>query len=136
MDYRDKLISVQQAVDLVNSGDYIVTGLGASTAHAFFSHLHTAADRLRDVRISTCLPFYEYPCLLDGKYKQSFLHDSWFYNGPTRKAQANGTTSYVPNHLHSAADKRLAYRRPRIFVGVAAMPDKHGNISLSCSNTY
>ena len=89
MDYQEKLISVQQAVDMVKSGDYIVTGLGCSTAHAFFSHLHTASDRLQDVIISTCLPMRDYPCFNDPAYKNSFLHDSWFYSPSTRQGQQN-----------------------------------------------
>jgi len=136
MNYKDKLITVQQAVDMVKSEDYIVTGLGSSTAGAFFGHLHTAADRLRDVTISTCLPMGDYPCFNDPQYRHAFLHDSWFYNPATRRAHKNGNTSFVPNCLHFAATKRLEYRKPNIFVGVAAMPDAHGNISLSCSNTY
>ena len=136
MDYKEKLISVQQAVDMVKSGDYIVTGLGCSTAHAFFSHLHTASDRLRDVVISTCLPMRDYPCFNDSAYRKSILHDSWFYSGATRKAHLNGATSFVPNCLHYAATKRLYHRKPRFFIGTASMPDKHGNVSLSCSNTY
>ncbi len=136
MNYKDKLITVQQAVDMVKSEDYIVTGLGSSTAGAFFGHLHTAADRLRDVTISTCLPMGDYPCFNDPQYRHAFLHDSWFYNPATRRAHKNGNTSFVPNCLHFAATKRLEHRKPNIFVGVAAMPDAHGNISLSCSNTY
>ena len=136
MNYKDKLITVQQAVDMVQSEDYIVTGLGCSTAGAFFSHLHTAADRLRDVTISTCLPMGDYPCFNDPQYRHAFLHDSWFYSPATRKAHHNGNTSFVPNYLHFAATRRLDHRRPNIFVGVAAMPDAHGNISLSLSNTY
>ena len=136
MDYTEKLITVQQAVDMVKSNDYIVTGLGCSTADTFFNHLHTAADRLRDVLISTCLPMRDYPCFNDAAYVKSFLHDSWFYSGATRKAHRNGNTSFVPNYLHYAASKRLAHRKPSIYVGAASMPDRHGNISLSCSNTY
>ncbi|MDI9520204.1 MAG: acetyl-CoA hydrolase/transferase C-terminal domain-containing protein [Bacillota bacterium] len=136
MDYKEKLISVQQAVDLVKPGDYIVTGLGCSTAHAFFSHLHTAADRLKDVVISTCLPMNDYPVFSDAKYANVFQHDSWFYSPSTRRAHKNGNTSFVPNCLHFAATKRLAHRKPNIYVGAASMPDKHGNISLSTSNTY
>ena len=136
MDYKDKLITVQQAVDLVRSNDYIVTGLGCSTANDFFSHLHTAADRLQNVTISTCLPMGDYPCFNDPAYKASFKHDSWFYNPATRKAHKAGSTSFVPNNLHFAATKRLYHRQPRIFIGAAAMPDRHGYISLSCSNTY
>ncbi len=136
MDFKEKLITAQQAVDMVQSGDYIVTGLGASTAHSFFSLLHTAADRLKDVVISTCLPMRDYPCFNDPQYTGSFFHDSWFYSPATRKAHAYGSTSFVPNHLHYAAQKRLYHRTPRIYIGAAAMPDRHGNVSLSCSNTY
>lgn len=35
-----------------------------------------------------------------------------------------------------ALAKRLANRRCNIFMGVAAPPDKHGNMSLSLSVTY
>ena len=136
MSYKDKLISVQQAVDMVQSGDYIVTGLGCSTADAFFKHLHTAADRLKDVTISTCLPMGEYPCFNDRQYRHAFLHDSWFYSPSTRKAHAFGATAYVPNNLHFAATKRLYHKKPSLYIGAAAMPDRHGIISLSCSNTY
>jgi acyl-CoA hydrolase len=136
MDYTQKIITAQQAVDMVRSGDYIVTGLGPSTAHDFFSVLHTAAGRLRDVVVSTCLPMRDYPCFNDPQYAGSFLHDSWFYSGATRKAHQHGATSFVPNCLHFAAQKRLCHKVPRIYVGAASMPDRHGNVSLSCSNTY
>ena len=39
MDYKDKLITVQEAISLVKSNDYIVTGLGAAGAVLFQSHL-------------------------------------------------------------------------------------------------
>ena len=77
-DYRSKLITARQAVDMVQSNDYIVTGLGPSFADSFFSQLHTAADRLRDVTISTCLPMRDHPCFSDPAYAKSFLHDAWF----------------------------------------------------------
>lgn len=44
--------------------------------------------------------------------------------------------AYIPNHLHLAATKRLQFVKPNIYVGAASMPDKHGYISLSLSNTY
>ncbi len=136
MSYQDKLITVSQAIALVKSGDYIVTGLGAAGAVLFQSHLHEAAERLKDVIISTCLPPYEYPCLNDPQYRHSFIHEGWFYTAPMRKAQKNGATSFIPNMLHFAGTKRLFHRKPNIFIAAAAMPDRHGYISLSTSNTY
>lgn len=136
MDYHEKLITVTEAISKVKSGDYIVTGLGPAGAVLFQSHLHEVADRVKDVIISTCLPMYEYPCLNDPQYRHSFIHEGWFYTGPMRKAHRHGATSFIPNMLHFAATKRLFHRKPNIFVAAAAMPDKHGYISLSTSNTY
>ncbi len=62
--------------------------------------------------------------------------DSWFYSAAARKAHKAGSTSFVPNCLHYAASKRLAHRKPTFYIGAASMPDRHGYISLSCSNTY
>ena len=44
-----KFVTIQEALGLVNSGDYIVTGLGAAEGKEFMTHLHTIADRVKDV---------------------------------------------------------------------------------------
>ncbi|HWS43865.1 MAG TPA: acetyl-CoA hydrolase/transferase C-terminal domain-containing protein, partial [Pseudoflavonifractor sp.] len=70
------------------------------------------------------------------EFVESFNMDGWFFAPRMRQAHAHGNMSYIPNHLHLAAIKRLCYVKPNIYVGAASMPDKHGYISLSCSNTY
>ena len=131
-----KKITVSEALSLVNSGDYIVTGLGAAEGKAFMTDLHTIADRVKDVTVSNCLPMGAYEFMVNPAYKDSFLTESWFYTPALRKAQANGNVTYIYNHLHLASYKRLCYRKPDIYVGIATMPDKHGYVSLSLSNTY
>lgn len=135
MDYRTKLIDIDQALALVKSGDVIVTGLGAAEAGLFMSQLHTIADRVRNVTVTNCLPTHP-SYIYDEKYAESFFVDGWFYSPELRKAHKNGNISFIPNHLHLSALKRLDYVRPNIFVGAASMPDKHGFVSLSLSNTY
>ena len=58
MDYSSKLITVEEALSKVKSGDVIVTGLGAAEAGAFMGQLHTIADRVKDDRKmgANCLP--------------------------------------------------------------------------------
>ncbi len=73
---------------------------------------------------------------LKPEYRKAFNIDGWFYSPPLRKAHLNGNISFIPNHLHLAGLKRLAHVKPNIYVGSASMPDKHGYISLSLSNTY
>lgn len=131
-----KYVNIQEALSLVQSGDYIVTGLGAAEGREFMTNLHTIADRVKDVTVSNCLPMGAYEFMVNPAYVESFTTESWFYTPALRKAQANGNVSFIYNHLHLAAFKRLCCRKPDIYVGICSMPDKHGYVSLSLSNTY
>ena len=131
-----KYVSVHEALEAVKSGDYIVTGLGAGEGREFMSNLHTIAGRVKDVMVSNCLPMGNYEFMVNEAYKDSFRTEGWFYTPALRKAHAHGNVAYIPNHLHLAASKRIFYRQPDIYVGIASMPDKHGYVSLSISNAY
>jgi len=135
MSYEDKYISVEQALALVKSGDVIVTGLGPAEAGLFMGQLHTIADRVRGVKVTNCLPMHPTE-IYKPEYVDSFEIDGWFFAPALRKAHPNGNTAFIPNHLHLAATKRLSFVKPNIYVGAATMPDKHGYMSLSLSNTY
>jgi len=136
VNYKDKLISVQQALAMIKSNDVIVTGLGAAEAKATLSQLHTIADIVKNVKTTTCLPMDNPAYFMNPEYKDSFTMDAWFYTGPLRKAHKNGNISFIPNHLHLAGTKRLFHTLPNIYIGNATPPDKHGYVSLSLSNTY
>ena len=136
MDYESKIIAIEQALALVKSGDVIVTGLGASEAGVFMSQLHTVAARgVRDVMVTNCLPTHESK-IYEEQYADIFRVDGWFYAPVLRKAHKNGNMAFIPNRLHLAARKRLDHILPNIYIGSATMPDKHGYVSLSLSNTY
>lgn len=133
--YKDKVISLEEALRLVKSNDQIFTGLGAAEAHDFLCHLHTIADRVKNVTLTNCLPMTDYP-FISGKYRESFNVDGWFFSKDLRREFPNGNIHYIPNHLHLAAKKRLAHIHPNIYVGSASSVDEHGYLSLSMSNTY
>ena len=135
MNMQEKYISVEQALSFVKSNDMIVTGLGAAEAGLFMGQLHTIAHRVRNVTVTNCLPTHPSE-IYKPEYVDSFNVDGWFFAPQMRKAHANGNMAFIPNHLHLAAVKRLAFVKPSIYVGAASMPDKHGYISLSLSNTY
>ena len=133
--YKDKLISAEDAVQLVKTGDHIVTGLGASEGRLFLSKLHLVGDKVENVSFSNCLPMTNYE-FFDKKYKKAFNLDGWFFAPALRKAFNNGNTSYIPNHLHSAASARFSHKKPNIYVGSCTPVDEHGFVSLSMGNTY
>ena len=131
-----KYVSITEALALVKDNDYIVTGLGSAEGREFMTNLHTIADRVKGVMVSNCLPMGAYEFIVNPEYKHSFTTEGWFYTPVLRKAHKNGNISFIPNHLHLASKKRLFFREPDIYVGIASMPDKHGYVSLSLSNTY
>lgn len=135
MDYTSKLITATEAVKMVKTNDMIVTGLGAAEGRLFLSELHHRAEEVKNVTVTNCLPMSDQPFIQEA-YKASFFVDGWFYSPVLRKAHANGNISFIPNHLHLAGVKRLAHVHTNIYVGACSMSDKHGYVSLSCSNTY
>jgi len=135
MSYKEKVITLEQALEMIKPDMNVVTGLGAGEAKLIMNNIHTIADRVKNVTITNCLSM-SYSDFLREEYADSFNIDVWFFSPPLRKAYKNGNISYIPHHLHLAGWKRLDHVTPDIFVGTASMPDEHGFISLSTSNTY
>jgi acyl-CoA hydrolase len=131
-----KVITIQEALDLVKDQDHIVAGMAASEGREFFTHLHEIANRINHVTIDNCLPLDKYRFMLEDEYIPKFTINSWFFSGDLRKAFKHGNISFIPNHLHFAGVRRADHIRPNIFVGNCTPPDKHGFISLSLSNVY
>ena len=134
--YREKMITVQEALALVKSDTCIVTAVAAAEPQAFLGELHTIADRVKNVNVNICLSLRSYPFLESAEYEESFDVVSWFHGPGSRKAQKLRKISYYPNNLHFMGSKRLAAIKPNIFVGTASYPDEHGFVSLSMSNVY
>lgn len=136
-DYKGKLVSVEQALARIRSGDCIVSALGAAEPNGLLEQLHTVAPRVSDVVVSTCLPMRPFQWFMDPAMRGHIEHHAWFYSAGIRKAAAEaGTSSYVPNHLHSAAMDRILFRKPTVFVGTCTPPDRHGYVSLAFSVVY
>ncbi|HSR03168.1 MAG TPA: 4-hydroxybutyrate--acetyl-CoA CoA transferase, partial [Proteiniclasticum sp.] len=135
MSYKEKVITLEQALDMIRPDMHVVTGLGAGEAQLIMNNIHTISDRVKNVTITNCLSM-AHGDFLGEEYAESFNIDGWFFSPPLRKAFKNGNISFIPNHLHLAGWKRLDHVTPDIFVGTATMPDEHGFISLSTSNTY
>lgn len=135
-EYKEKLITVKKALDLVKSGDEIVCSLGPCEPKGFLSELHTIKNRVENVNIITMLSLNEYKYNTDEDMKGHFFNESLFMGGADRQANSHGLGSYIPTHLRYSATKRLKYRKPNIFIGAVAPMDNHGFFSLSLSLVY
>ena len=75
MNSDNKIISLEEALSFIKSGDHVVTGLGAGEAKLFLENLHTIADRVNNVTITNSLSMLQ-PQFYEAQYKNSFNIDS------------------------------------------------------------
>jgi len=135
-DYRSKIISVEQALDLVQDGDLITVGLGANEPPLFMSRLHEIADRVNNVTITNCLPMAPGEYLSEENVRKAFIIDSWFSTPVLRRLSHTGRVSYIPNNLHFAGTKRNYHRPSQVMISLASTPGPDGLIRFACGNTY
>ncbi|MCL2007653.1 MAG: 4-hydroxybutyrate--acetyl-CoA CoA transferase [Treponema sp.] len=135
--YSAKLISIDKALSLIKDGDHIVSGMAAAEGREFCLNLHKLIDRgVKDITISNCLPLAEGKYLTDPDYIGKINVNSWFYTPQLRRNHALDAVSYIPNHLHSAGNKRSYHLNTNVFIANATPPDKHGFLSVSLSAAY
>ncbi len=133
--YRSKLISLAEAVALVQSHECIGTAMAAAEPVGLLTELANHRDRLEDVTVWVCLPLRQYDFILQPEMSGHFYVENWFYGAPDRAVHAQGRTSYIPNNLHQASGGKLAANggKLNVYWGTATPPDKHGYMSLSLS---
>ncbi|MFA5137912.1 MAG: acetyl-CoA hydrolase/transferase C-terminal domain-containing protein [Elusimicrobiota bacterium] len=134
----DKLISIEDAVAKIRSGQDVIVAQCASEPQGLMSAMHLAAEQVEDVRVFSVLTLKPYEFYMRPEMKGRFELCSWFHAPGARAALAagTGTVTYVPNMLHSAALDRMHAKKPGVFFGTCTPPDKHGYVSLSLGVTY
>ena len=131
--YKQKLLSIPEAVALVQSHQTIGAAMAGSEPPGLLSELGNHRDRLEDVTVWVCLPLRQYDFILKPEMSGHFFVQNWFYGAPDRRVHPEGRTSYIPNNLHQAATVKLAAAggRVNVFWGTATPPDSRGYMSLS-----
>lgn len=136
--YNEKKITVEEAIQKINSGDHVVSGLAAAEPKKILEKLHLLKTYNKEsVIISTCLPMGEYKYFMSPEYKKNIFMEGWFYSATLRKAHREfKNVSYIPNHLHLSGHDRLKNRPVNVYIGNASPMDAHGFLSLGVSATY
>lgn len=137
-DYRNKVISNEDALAKIKSNDLVISAMAGAEPKIILEHLHTIADRVRNVAVATCLPLHNAKWYTDPAMKGHFIHQAWFYTANARKAAdlGYGTCTCLPCQLHSAGHDLLKSRKPNVFLGTCTPPDRFGFVSLSLSAAY
>ena len=83
--YKDKLISLEEAVAKVQSGMTIQIGIAASEPVGLLKELANQKDRLENVTLWTCLPMRAYDIFVKPEMDGHFFNENWFYGAPDRR---------------------------------------------------
>jgi acyl-CoA hydrolase len=136
--YRQKLLSIPEAVSLVQSHQTIGVALAASEPPGLLGELGNHKDRLEGVTVWVALPLRRYDFVYEPEMAGHFFVENWFYGAPDREAHPQGRISYIPNNLHAAAKVKLSAADGHldVFWGTATPPDKRGFMSLSVGLIY
>jgi len=128
-DYKKKLVTAEEAVSVIRSGDRIYVSGNAATPYFLMRALASRKDELKDVELSHVLLLGEDPFSKPGM-ESHFRHNSLFVGPADRKAINEGKADYVPIFLHQIPDLFYSGEMP---IDVAMLhlspPDEHGFMS-------
>jgi len=132
-EYNSKLISMTEAVSLVQSGMTLSIGIAASEPVGMLEELAHQADRLENVTTWTCLPMRAYDIFMKPEMEGRIFNENWFYGAPDRAVHHEGRVSYTPNNLHKAGTDKLYGSGGKLdmMLGVCTPPNAEGLVSLS-----
>lgn len=129
-DYKSKLVTAEEAVQVIKSNMRVYIHPGAATPQVLVNALESIEDKIENVEIVHILTFGDAPYTEPGAEKH-FRHNAFFAGGNVRDAINEGRADWTPIFLHEI---------PKLFyegympVDVALVqlspPDEHGFCSL------
>lgn len=132
--YRSKMITIDQALDLIQTGDTITLGFYGSEPRNLLRELHHIRERgTHDVSIWCTNPAEEYEFLMDESLAGIIDILTVFYGPVLRKIHHTGRVHYTPHHIHKAADCLCEAKRPNVFLASVSEPDEFGYVYMSGS---
>lgn len=131
-EYRSKLRTPEEAVQVVKSGDWVDYGTALSMPQLLDAAL-AKRQELRDVKVRGNLLFGPIQIVEQDPQQERFLYHSWHCSAYERKLADKGLCYYIPMIFRNVTE----YYKHFLTVNVAMLSvtpmDKHGFFNLSCA---
>jgi len=134
--YKEKLISVEEAVKKIKSGDRVVTGHACSEPGYIIEAMVKNKDAYANVEIVHMVPMgkAEY---INPIMEKHFKHNALFVGGGTREAIASGRADFTPCFFSKIPELfNNGYLPVDVALIQVSTPDEHGFCSFGVSVDY
>lgn len=129
-DYKKKLVTAEEAVSAIKSGDRVYISGNAATPYVLMHALAKRKDELEDVELVHVLLMGEDP-LSRPEMEGHFRHNSLFVGPADRKAINEGRADYIPIFLHQIPALMYSDQMPlNVAILHLSPPDEHGFMSF------
>lgn len=136
-EYRKKLKTADEAVKVVQSGDWVDYGWCVNTPEALDKALAKRTDELKDIKVRGGILFHK-PAIFEREDAgEHFCWNSWHMSGVERKMINEGVSYYAPIR-YSELPKyyRNSIEPSNVFMCQVAPMDKHGYFNFGPSASH
>ena len=135
-EYKNKLVSADEAIQVVKSGDWVDYGQFAGQVISLDAALAKRAEELRDVKVRGVMRVYGAPKIVEADPEaKSFNYMSWHFSGPERKLGDMNLCHYLPMTYRELP---VMYERDcHVDVGMTQVSpmDEHGYFYFGLQNS-
>ncbi|AEG13961.1 acetyl-CoA hydrolase/transferase [Desulfofundulus kuznetsovii DSM 6115] len=135
-EYKRKLVTADEAVKVVKSGDWVAYSHFAMTPRVLDKALAARKNELFDVKVRGVCSVHPLQVALADPEQQHFIYNSGFFSGVERKLQDEGMAFHIPGlYVESPTNIRSGQNAPDVAMIVTTPMDERGffNFSVSCS---
>jgi acyl-CoA hydrolase len=128
--YKHKIVSIEDALKLVQSGDVIGTPMINGIAYTVLDKLYDRLDELEDVEVNLAITVKAMRLFLPQAQK-TFRLRSPFLGVIEREFMKRGThIHFAPMHLSQIPEDRIVAHPSDVVVMISAPPDENGMLSF------
>ncbi|MEG6523675.1 acetyl-CoA hydrolase/transferase family protein [Desulfotomaculum sp. 1211_IL3151] len=137
--YKSKLVSPEQAVGVVKSGDWVEWGSFACRPLVLDRALARRKEELQNVKVRAVCTVYGVPEIVKtDPTREHFCYNNWHFSVIDRKLSDKGLCSYIPQLYREAIGYLNNYCRIDVAMLQVAPMDQHGyfNFGPAVSHAY
>ncbi len=136
-EYQEKLVTADEAVKCVKSGDWVDYGWCVNTPEALDKALAKRTDELEDVKIRGGILFHKPAVFEREDAAEHFCWNSWHMSGVERKMIGDGTAYYAPlRYSELPRYYRDHIEHPAVAMFQVSPMDEHGYFTFGPSASH